>query len=66
MLVIVKLYAQSSNIPFAITLAQLKLNSRISKGSMMKASVPDTFIGLSAFKESKRVSEELLCQAKRN
>ena len=53
MLVIVKLYAQSSNIPFAITLAQLKLNSRISKGSMMKASVPDTFIGLSAFKESK-------------
>lgn len=47
MLVKVKLYAQSNNIPFAITLAQLKLNSRISKGSMMEASVPDTFVGLS-------------------
>lgn len=46
MLVKVKLYAQSNNIPFAITLAQLKLNSRISKGSMMEASVPD-FVGLS-------------------
>lgn len=42
-----KLYAQSNNIPLAITLAQLKLNSRISKGSMMKAGVPDVFIGLS-------------------
>ena len=42
-----KLYAQSNNIPRAITLAQLKLNSRISKGSMVKAGVPDAFIGLS-------------------